>query len=89
MSYLKIMTLTLELPDSKEAALRAKAQAQGLSAEQYVQQVLERDLGESVHGPVSALFREIWGDLPDEARPPKDGLDQIDHYVYGTPKREQ
>jgi hypothetical protein len=32
------MTLTIELPDNKEAALRAKAQEQGVSAEQYVQQ---------------------------------------------------
>ena len=83
------MTLTLELPDNKEAALKAKAQAQGLSAEQYVQQVLDRDLAEDIHQPVSAMFREIWSDLPDEARPPKDGLDQIDYYVYGVPKREQ
>jgi hypothetical protein len=84
------MTLTLELHDDrKEAALRAKAQAQGLSAEQYVQQVLDRDLAESVQQPVSAMFREIWADLPEDARLPKDGLDQIDHYVYGTPKRDQ
>jgi hypothetical protein len=83
------MTLTLQLPDNKEAALKAKAQARGLSAEQYAQQVLNRDLEEGVPQPVSTLFREIWADLPDDARLPKDGLDQIDHYVYGTPKREQ
>lgn len=88
MPYFKAMTLTLELPDSKEAALKAKAQAKGLSAEQYVQQVLDRDLAEDAHQPVSVMFREIWADLPDDARPPRDGLDQIDHYVYGTPKRK-
>jgi plasmid stability protein len=38
------MTLILQLPDSKEAALKARAQAQGVSAEQCAQQVLDRDL---------------------------------------------
>ena len=36
------MTLILELPDKQEAAL--KAEAQGLSAEEYVSQVLAQDL---------------------------------------------
>jgi hypothetical protein len=40
------MTLILELPDNKEAALKAKAQAQGISAEQYVQRMLDHDLKE-------------------------------------------
>jgi predicted ribonuclease YlaK len=40
------MTLILELPDNKEAALKAKAQAQGISAEQYVEQMLDHDLQE-------------------------------------------
>jgi hypothetical protein len=40
------MTLILELPDNKEAALKAKAQAQGISAEQYVQRMLDHELKE-------------------------------------------
>ncbi len=36
--------LTIELPDDQRAALVAKAQAKGLSPEQYAQRVLERDL---------------------------------------------
>ena len=38
------MTLTINLPDEQNAALVAKAQAQGLSAEEYARQVLEQDL---------------------------------------------
>lgn len=38
------MTLTIDLPDEQTAALRAKAKAQGLSAEQYARQLLENDL---------------------------------------------
>jgi hypothetical protein len=38
------MTLTIELPDNLEAALRAQANAQGVSEEGYVRRILERDL---------------------------------------------
>ena len=41
------MTLILELPDNKEMVLKARAQAQGVSAEQYVQQIVARDLEET------------------------------------------
>lgn len=37
-------SLTIELPDEQKATLAAKAQARGLSTEQYAQQVLEHDL---------------------------------------------
>jgi hypothetical protein len=36
--------LTIEIPDEQKALLAAKAQAKGLSAEEYAQQVLEHDL---------------------------------------------
>jgi hypothetical protein len=41
--------------------------------------------------PLSAMFGEIWADMPDEVRAtlPSDGADQHDHYIYGTPKRAQ
>ncbi len=37
-------SLTIELPDEQKAALAAKAQAHGLSAEEYARQVLQHDL---------------------------------------------
>jgi hypothetical protein len=82
------MALVIQLPESKEAALQAKAQALGISAEEYARQVLDRDLGGE--RPMSAIFREIWDGMPDEVRAklPRDGARQIDHYVYGVPKRE-
>jgi plasmid stability protein len=36
--------LTIELPEEQKALLAAKAQAKGLSAEEYARQVLEHDL---------------------------------------------
>jgi len=38
------MTLTIELPDNLETALRAQANAQGVSAAGYVRDILEREL---------------------------------------------
>jgi plasmid stability protein len=38
------MTLTIELPDDLQAALRAQANAQGVSEAGYVRTVLEREL---------------------------------------------
>ena len=38
------MTLTIDLPDEQQAALLAKARAQGLSAEEYARKVLQHDL---------------------------------------------
>ena len=38
------MTLTIDLPDEEIKALAAKAEAQGISAEQYARRVLAHDL---------------------------------------------
>ncbi len=83
------MTLTIDLPDEQNAALAAKARAQGVSAEEYARQILAHDL------ELPPQRRHIWEviaenmkDVPPEdfAALPKDGLSQIDHYVYGVPK---
>ena len=49
------MTLTIELPDEELTALEAKARAQGVSAEQYAQQVLKRDLTRQAWQPISLM----------------------------------
>jgi hypothetical protein len=92
------MTLTLTLPPETEAALKDVAQAQGVSAEQWLQHLVEERLRSSAEPPpassqtrrpLSARIREIWSDLPEEARAeyPEGGAYQIDHHVYGLPKR--
>jgi plasmid stability protein len=91
------MTLTLELNDNKEAALEARARAHGVSAEQFVQQILDRELEKQeppAAGPatrrISQRIAEIMADVPPEefAKLPKDGARQVDHYVYGLPNRD-
>jgi len=85
------MTVSIQLSQEQTAALEAKAQAQGLSLEQYAQQVLEHDLetGAPPRRHIWEVIAENMKGVPPEdfAALPKDGLSQIDHYVYGTPKR--
>jgi hypothetical protein len=86
------MTLTIDLRDEEVKALTAKARAQGVSAEQYARLVLEQDLKVGLaRRPISQSIREIWSDMPVDVRAklPRDGASQIDHYVYGLPKRDQ
>jgi Arc/MetJ-type ribon-helix-helix transcriptional regulator len=51
----------------------------------------DQEFDEGAPQSISAMFREIWSDMPDDVRAklPADGADQIDHYVYGVPKRER
>jgi plasmid stability protein len=84
------VTLTIELADEEQAALTAKARAQGVSAEQCARQLLKQALRSSAaRRPLAARIREIWADVPDEVRAklPADGASEHDHYIYGVPKR--
>jgi hypothetical protein len=84
------MTLTLELSDEQATALQAKAAAEGLSLEAWIEKLAD------LQPPSSRPRRHIWDvisenmkNVPPEdfAALPEDGLSQIDHYVYGVPKR--
>jgi hypothetical protein len=91
------MTLTLELSGNKEAALKARARIQGVSAEQFLQRIVDREL-EQKESPaaapakrrISERIAEIMADVPAEefSKLPQDGARQVDHYVYGLPKRD-
>jgi len=94
------LALTLELPENKEAALRANARARGVSAEEYATELLDRCFDPEAtpaavdtlldSRPVWEALAEIMKDVPAEdlAILPKDGASQINHYVYGLPKRD-
>ena len=87
------MSLTIELPEEQEAALKVRARAQGVSTEEYARQVLNQDL-KSADQPrrhISDVIREIMSDVPAEVfeRLPRDGASEHDHYIYGSPKRNQ
>jgi len=86
------MTLVIELPDEQKAALAAKASVLGLSAEEYVRQIVTDHL--ETPAPPHRPIWEVIADNMERVSPedlaalPDDGLSQIDHYVYGVPKKD-
>lgn len=69
------MTLTIELPDNLEAALRAQANAEGVSEAGYVRRMLERGLAAST-APASAPFETGHGNLAKNgAMPSQEEID--------------
>jgi len=94
------MTLTINIAPDKEAAYQALAQAEGLSVEQWLRQLIDRVVPASPletpgaaddNRPIWEIFVDSMKDLPPEimATMPKDGASQHDHYIYGWPKREE
>ena len=86
------MTLTIQLSDEHATALQAKAAAEGLSLEEWLQKLAEQEppaTSRPVRRHIWEVIAENMKDVPPEdfAALPKDGLSQIDHYVYGVPKR--
>jgi plasmid stability protein len=82
---------TIELPDETAAVLKAKAAAEGLSVEEWIQRLAEQ--ARSNDRPVqhiADIICENMKDVPPEimAAMPEDGASQHDHYIYGWPKRD-
>jgi hypothetical protein len=87
----------IELPDEQAAALTAKAAEDGLSLQDWLGKLAETRKAESAPAEQSLEDRPIWEaiqdilkEVPEEVfdRLPKDGASQVDHYIYGLPKRE-
>lgn len=72
------MTLTINLSDEQTAALAAKARAQGLSAEEYVRQLLEHDL-------VPGWLQKSW-ESAKEAGLDQLSMDEIDAEIAAARK---
>lgn len=85
------MTLTIQLPGEREAALIAKAQPKGLSAEEYALRVLAHELETGGPEPFWKTFTQRMHSLPDEAfgHLPVDGASEHDHYLYRSPNRNR
>lgn len=89
------MNLNVEIPDMLAPALKARADERGVSASNHASQVLERDLRSTEiqakpnEAPIWDVVTDIMKDVPDEVfeRLPRDAASQVDHYLYGLPKR--
>jgi hypothetical protein len=83
----------IELPDEQAAALKAKANAAGLTLEAWLKQLADADRepppAEHPLQTAADIVRDCMRDVPAEvmAAQPKDGASQHDHYIYGWPNR--
>jgi hypothetical protein len=88
------MTLTIKLSDEHATALQAKAAAEGLSLEAWLQKLAEQETPvEKSEKPMQVaadIILSCMRNVPPEivAAMPKDGASQHDHYIYGWPKKE-
>lgn len=85
------MSLTILLSDEQATALQAKAAAEGLSVEDWIQKRAEPEpASEKPLQTAANIILDCMRDIPPEimATMPKDGASQHDHYIYGWPKRE-
>jgi hypothetical protein len=94
------MSVFLELSDQQAGVLRAKAAAEGLSLQEWIQKLAQNEpepiaRGASRHDPrrrhISEVIQEIMSDVPREEFEtlPRDGASEHDHYLYGAPKKNQ
>lgn len=85
------MTLTIDFSDEQAAVLQARAAAEGLSVEAWIQKLAEPQA--SVDRPLQAAANIILDSMKDVspeimAQMPADGASQHDHYIYGWLKRD-
>jgi hypothetical protein len=82
--------MTIELPDETAAALNAKAEAAGLTVQEWLKRVADAQEWEPLPGRhIAEIILERMKDVPPEdmAAMPRDGASEHDHYIYGWPKR--
>jgi LmbE family N-acetylglucosaminyl deacetylase len=83
----------IELPDEQAAALKAKAEAAGLSLEAWLIRLADAQVETPDQHPLRTaadIVLDCMRNVPPEimATLPKDGASQHDHHIYGWPKRE-
>jgi hypothetical protein len=94
------MAITLTLSPQEEAKLAALARARGVSTDVLVREALENILGDGADlfdtsnddsRPIWEIILENMKDVPAEefAKLPTDGATELDHYLYGHPKRHR
>jgi hypothetical protein len=85
--------MSLPLSDEQARALQAKAAAEGLSLDEWIQKLAPPEPETTVERPLQTAADIILTSMrkvPPEivATMPEDGASQHDHYIYGWPKRE-
>ena len=74
----------IELPDDQAAALRAKAEAQGLTLTAWLQTLAESDLSQQKPGSAKDAVARIL-ELQKHVKPDPEGWTAKDYINYGRP----
>jgi hypothetical protein len=84
--------MTLTLTDEQATALQAKAAAEGLSLEAWIEKLAEPQdsaAARPLQTAADIVLSQMWKVPPEiMATMPTDGASQHDHYIYGWPKRD-
>jgi hypothetical protein len=83
----------IELSDEHAAALKAKAEAAGLTLEAWLKHLAGGEPEPAAEHPLQTAADIVLArmrSVPPEimAAMPKDGASQHDHYIYGWPKKD-
>jgi hypothetical protein len=83
------MTLTLEISPELERRLQEEATRRGLAAKDYALSVLVGTLAEPRLPEQNADAWAILESMNGAVEAPADWSAELDHYLYGTPKRKR
>jgi hypothetical protein len=86
------VTLTIDIPPELEHRLQDEAARKGVAAEDYARMLLEERLlpGDQGKPPTQGEGSNAWSVLKTmmgTVEGPPDWSSELDHYLYGTPKR--
>lgn len=82
------MTLTIDIPPELESRLQKEASRKGVALDEYARMLLEEQFSPtddqpSREGDAWAVLKSMMGTVEG----PADWSSELDHYLYGTPKR--
>ena len=88
------MTLTIDIPPELEHRLQDEAARKGVSAEDYARMLLEErllsdDQGQPTTQGEGSSAWSVLKSMMGTVEGPPDWSSELDHYLYGTPKRSE
>ena len=84
------MTLTIEIPKELEIRLEHEAARKGVAPDECARILLEETLATHDHESSAPPTNDAWSLLESmmgTVEGPADWSSEMDHYLYGTPKR--
>ncbi len=86
------MTLIINIPPELESRLQREASLKGVALDEYARMLLEKTLAPINSGPPEIPKGDAWSVLESmegTVEGPPDWSSELDHYLYGTPKRDE